>query len=60
MKEPAITLPCGKASYHITIRNPKGTYSKVLSALLDNTECDPSQIPFIDDEREHQIEILLG
>ncbi|MFA5249113.1 MAG: glucoamylase family protein [Candidatus Paceibacterota bacterium] len=60
MKEPAITLPCGKASYHITIRNPKGIYSKVLSALRDNMECDPSQIPFIDDGEEHQIIITLG
>jgi len=60
MKEVTITLPCGKASYNVTIKNPKGVYPKTVSALCDNNQCDPSQIPFIDDEVEHQIEVLLG
>jgi len=60
MNEVTVNLPCGKACYHITIRNPKRTYSKILSALLDNIKSDPSQIPFIDDGIKHQIEIILG
>jgi len=60
MRDAAITLPCGKSSYHIAINNPKGTYLKVLSALRDNIKCDPSQISFVDDGIDHQIEILLG
>ncbi|MFA5746567.1 MAG: glucoamylase family protein [Candidatus Paceibacterota bacterium] len=60
MNDAAITLPCGKASYNIAIKNPKGAYSKVLSAFRDNIECDPSQISFIDDGADHQIEIILG
>jgi cyclic beta-1,2-glucan synthetase len=60
MKEVSITLPCGKASYHITIKNPKGTYSKVSSASRDNIKCDPSQIPFVDDGVNHRIEVTLG
>jgi len=60
MTEAAITLPCGQSCYRITIKNPKGTYSKVLSASCDNIQCDPSQIPFIDDAIDHKVEILLG
>ncbi|MFA6336645.1 MAG: glucoamylase family protein [Candidatus Paceibacterota bacterium] len=55
-----ITLPCGKSFYHITIKNPKGSYSKILSATCDDIKRDPSQIPFIDDGKEHQIKIDLA
>ena len=60
MKEAVITLPCGKVSYRVTIRNPKGIHSEVLSVFRDNIKCDPLRIPFVDDGADHQIEVALG
>jgi cellobiose phosphorylase len=60
MDEASIILPCGLIYYHIAIKNPKRIYSKILPARRDNIECDPFQIPFVDDGIDHKIEILLG
>ena len=59
MNKVAVEISHGKSRYYIKINNPNGIYSKILSATHNNNECDASRIPFIDDGKNHQIEINL-
>lgn len=55
-----ITWRHGGSVYRIVIENPQRQQRGVRSARLDGVAVDPTRIPLVDDDRAHDVVILLG
>ena len=56
----AITYRRGATLYRITVDNPDGVESGVVSATLDDRPVDPAAIPLGDDGGEHIVRVRMG
>jgi cyclic beta-1,2-glucan synthetase len=50
----------GGSSYSIEVRNPERVGRGALRARRDGQEVDPARVPFADDGRPHQVEVVIG
>ncbi len=50
----------GEATYLIIIRNPDHVSRHVRTVLLDGKQIDNKQIPLVDDNQIHHIEVTMG
>jgi cyclic beta-1,2-glucan synthetase len=55
-----ITWTIGRTRYHINVTNPEHRCGGVATAVLDGIPVDAQAIPLVDDERTHDITIILG
>jgi cyclic beta-1,2-glucan synthetase len=50
----------GRTSYRIVVENPRGVCRGVARLEVDGTACDGSDVPVVDDGREHSVRVVLG
>jgi cyclic beta-1,2-glucan synthetase len=50
----------GRTRYEITVENPEGRCRGVAEAQLDGEIVDARRIPLRDDERQHQVRVVIG
>jgi cyclic beta-1,2-glucan synthetase len=50
----------GQTRYRFTVLNPGHRSQGVASAQLDGEDVDPAAIPWVDDGREHDVQVVLG
>ncbi len=55
-----VTWRLGRACYRISVTNPVGICRGVVRVSLDGKPVDGNTIPFVDDGREHVVEVVLG
>ena len=55
-----ITYRRGRAVYRIKVENPLGVSRGVVTVELDGTKLDGNSIALIDDEKTHNVRIVMG
>lgn len=58
-KQYQINYLVGKTMYHIRVENPNGANSKVSEVLMDEAKLPDLKIPLAEDERVHEIVVLM-
>jgi cyclic beta-1,2-glucan synthetase len=56
----AIEWTIGRTRYHIRVSNPEHRCGGVAAAALDGAPVDAQAIPLLDDDRTHDITVVLG
>ncbi len=51
---------CRRTTYEITVSNPERRCRGVIEATLDGAVVDHMAIPFVDDDRVHDVRVVLG
>jgi cellobiose phosphorylase len=48
------------ATYHITVKNPKGVSKGVKQIIVDGVEIEGPALPIFSDNNHHDVEIVMG
>ena len=59
-KEYTVTRRFRGVDYRITIKNPDGVCKGVVMLLVDGDLTKGNKIPILDNDRTHEVEVILG
>mgnify|MGYP000953721793 CR=1 FL=1 len=56
----SVTRNFRNSIYHITVKNPNGVNKGIKQIICDDREIEGNKLPLVNDNKEHQVEVILG